>query len=239
MSHKTVKLQENTILGVIGDIHEHESQFDEIVEKFQPSEDRILVSLGDIYDKGFGIKVAQSVTDKLKALSDKGFSYTVLGNHDFRHIRKGIRSGKELTKQLTWLEQQPVSISFKFPNGKSVLVLHGGITPKYNWENLGDTEIMYIRSVDKDGNSIPMKKISINGKTILGAERKGLDWHDLYDGRFGYICAGHSAQKDGIPKYYPYSCNIDTACYSTGILTCQTFDQKGLLDKIFAYGPTS
>src|SRR5690606_1955694 len=148
MKHKTIKVKENTILGVIGDIHEHEEQFDEIVERFKPSEDRILISLGDIYDKGFGIETAESITNKLKSLNDKGLSYTGLGNHDYRHICKGIRSGSELSPELIWLERQPWSISFKFPNGKSVLVLHGGVTPNHTAQDLNNSEIMYVRTVD-------------------------------------------------------------------------------------------
>lgn len=236
MKHKTIKLKENTILGVIGDIHEHKEQFDEILEKFQPSEERILVSVGDIYEKGFGLTQAESITDTLKDLNKKGFSYTVPGNHDYKLIRKAIRGNKEMSPQLKWLDDQPWAISFKFPNGKTVLVLHGGVTPKHTIEDLSNSEIMYVRTVDSKGEYIPMKRKTINGKTVLGAERQGPSWHEVYDGRFGYICAGHDAQKDGKVKYYKYSCNIDTACYHTGILTCQTFDQKGLVESIQAYG---
>jgi len=236
MKHKIIKLKKNTVLGVVGDIHEHDAQFNEILERFKPSEDRILVSVGNIYDNGFGIKIAESVTNQLKGLHEQGISHTVLGNHDYRHIRRGTRSGNGLSPELTWLDDQPWSISFKFPNGKSVLVLHGGVTPKHKWSDLNNSDIMYVCTVDKDGEYIPMKRKTINGKIVLVAEREGPNWHEVYDGRFGYICAGHHVQKDGIPKYFPYSCNIDTACYHTGTLTLQKFDQKGLGDKIFAYG---
>lgn len=236
MKYKTIKITQDTILGVIGDIHEHEEQFNEIVENFKPSEKRILISVGDIYEKGFGIDKAESITDTLKKFNEEGYGYVVSGNHDYKLIRKAIRGGKDMSPQLQWIETQPWSISFKYPNGKSILVLHGGVTPKHKAEDLSNSEIMYVRTVDSNGDYIPMKRRTINGKTVLGAATHGPSWHEVYDGRFGYICAGHDAQKDGKVKYYKYSCNIDTACYHTGILTCQTFDQKGLVETLHSYG---
>jgi len=233
MKHITVKLKENTVIGVIGDIHEHEEQFDEMVEKFGPSEDRILVSAGDILDKGFGKDVGFSIIRKMSELDN---FYCVAGNHDFKHARKAIRAGRELGTELQWIDNLPWAISFVFPNGKSILVLHGGITPKNKYEDLGKSEVMYVKTVDEDGEMIPMKRKTINGKIVLSAARPGRSWHELYDGRFGYICSGHDAQRDGRPKYYGYSCNVDTACYHTGILTCQTFDQKGLNETLYVYG---
>lgn len=235
--HITINLPEDAVVGVIGDIHEHEKQFDEIVELFQPSKNRILISVGDIVDKGFGYNIAKSIMKKLEDMQNDGISYTVLGNHESKYLKKAIRSEKKLTQELKWLESLPYSISFKYPNGKTLLVLHGGITPKHTVKNLNSPEIMYVRTVDSEQNMIPLKLKTINGKTVISATKSGIIWHELYDGRFGYICSGHDAQKDGKPKYYKYSCNIDTACYITGVLTCQLFNNKGLDSTIHAYGP--
>ena len=224
MRHIIVKVSENTKIGVIGDIHEHHEHFFSIVNQFNPTDDRLLVSVGDIFDKGFGEEKAYDILDEFISLKDKNKSYLVLGNHDFRQIRKYIRSDKKMPKQIKWLDQQPFSISFKWPNGKTLLVLHGGVTPKHTEKDLADSEIMFVRTVSEDG------------KYLTFSEKQGTNWHEFYDGRFGYICAGHAAQKDGIPKYYKHSCNVDTSCYSTGILTCQVFNSSGLDETIYAYG---
>ena len=236
MKHKIIHVKEDTVIGVIGDIHEHEEQFDLMVKEFKPSENRLLVSVGDILDKGFGLKQGKSILNKLKDLNNDGFSYTISGNHDFKHLRKSIRAGKKLCPEFEYIDLLPWAISFKYPNGKIILVVHGGVSPNHTYMDLNKPDIMYVKTIDDKGEPIPMKRKTINGKIVLGAARPGCTWHELYDGRFGYICSGHDAQKDGRVKYYKYSCNVDTACFHTGILTCQIFDLKGLSDTIQTYG---
>ena len=65
---------------------------------------------------------------------------------------------------------------------------------------------------------------------------KDASWHELYDGRFGYIAAGHHPQINGQPKMYNYSCNLDTACYHTGVLTGRIFNYKGAVKTISVKG---
>ena len=84
---------------------------------------------------------------------------------------------------------------------------------------------------------IQLQWISQNGRQILAPRKIGVNWHDLYDGRFGYVASGHAAQKDGVPKFYQYSCNLDTSVYTTGILTCQVFGANGREELITATGP--
>lgn len=236
MKHKIINLEQDVRIGIVGDIHEHQEQFENMIEEFQPSDKNILVSIGDILDKGFGAKVGFKILRKLKDMQESGISYTVPGNHDYKHLRKALRANKKLSSELKWIDSLPWAISFKYPNHKTVIALHGGVSPKHTIADLNSADIMYVKTVDKNGEMIPMKRKNINGKIVLGAARPGQSWHELYDGRFGYICSGHDAQKDGRIKYYKYSCNVDTACYQTGILSCQIFDQKGLVDTIQTYG---
>ena len=72
----------------------------------------------------------------------------------------------------------------------------------------------------------------IDGIKTLVFKEEGSPWGEYYDGRFGYIVAGHHAQKDGIAKYYSHCVNIDTACYHTGKLSAQTFTADGNLDEL-------
>lgn len=226
-----IKVPSGTKIAVVGDIHENEYHFDKLVEKIKPSKDMILVSLGDLYNKGQGPKYAEAICDKIKSLNELGFAYIVRGNHELKLIKKATRE-KLMTPQLTWLARQPLALSFVFCNGTRVTTVHGGVKPSHTWDDLEqDVEIAYIRDLDHDGNMIKLKW-NEEGK-LVPTSTDGKSWHSFYDSRLGYIASGHNSQSDGIPKFYNYSCNLDTACYQTGVLTCQIFSENGREDLIF------
>lgn len=219
-----ITLKKGAKLVVVGDIHEHEEQFDKLLAEIKPAEDNVLAFVGDIYDKGFGKDVAESITNKLIALVNNGFTYVIRGNHELRNIRNSKRSGK-ITEQLEWWSKQPLSLSFTFSNRTIVTIVHGGVLPSHTWQDLAfSIDTCYVRDVDEGGQIIKRLKKEKDGMCIMVNEKPGgKAWHEIYDGRFGYITSGHSSQKDGIPKFYNYSCNIDTAIYHTGKLTAQIF----------------
>jgi hypothetical protein len=224
-----IPLKKGTEVVVIGDVHEHEVQFDELVKKIDPSPDRLLVSVGDIYGKGFGTKVAGSIVDKLKTLIDDGVAYVIRGNHELKHIAKYRKNGKPLPEHLMWFAKQPLSLIFKFYNGTYLTVVHGGILPCHTLSDIANNiDTCYIRRVDKCGKMIPLIKSVVDDREELVQKKPdGILWHKLYDGRFGYIASGHDSQKDGIPKFYNYSCNLDLATYHTGKLAGQFFSEVG------------
>ncbi len=229
MKHRKNNLEilvpKDTKIAVVGDIHEHEDQFDRLLEKINPSEKMYFVSVGDVYDKGFGVSVAESITDKIRSMSEKGYGFVVRGNHELKNIKKA-RNVKAMTPQLSWFEKQPLALSFVFHNGSRVTVVHGGVKPSHTWDDLDfDIETSYIRKLDENGEMI---KLEWFGDELRPTKPGGVAWHETYDGRFGYVVAGHEPLKDGKPKFYNYSCNIDTACYCTGIMTCQVLSDKGL-----------
>lgn len=222
-----VEINANSEIAVIGDIHEQTAQWEEMLVKIQPSSNRPIVLLGDIYDKGDGRHIAEAITDQAIELQKQGCLYAVRGNHEAKHIQK---ERKNLSPQLLWWKQQPLSITFRFPNGSMVTCLHAGITPHHTtFDSIGShSEVLYVRNIDQEGRMIRLKWVEEGGEKKLVEEKpNGISWHQLYDGRFGYIASGHQQQLDGEPKFYNYSCNLDTACYITGILTCQIFDQSG------------
>lgn len=223
-----IAVPSGTKIAVVGDIHEHEDQFDRLINMIQPSEKMLFVSVGDIYDKGFGPSVAESITDKIKVMNDSGFGFVVRGNHELKNIRKAKAQGA-MSSQLSWLERQPLALSFVFSNQTRLTIVHGGVKPKHQWDDLNvDVETSYIRTVDENGEMIKLLWMEKDGQRQLNPEKEGVSWHEKYDGRFGYIAAGHEPLKDGKPRFYNYSCNLDTACYCTGILTCQIFTESGL-----------
>lgn len=222
---KTINVPKGTELAIIGDIHEHDSQFFELIDKIKPSKDRWIVSVGDAIDKGFGLDSFNKVTNKLIDLENQGFGFAVMGNHEIKAIKK---NKKNLSQELAWWKKRPLSILFKFWNGSSVLVVHAGVSPNHSLEGLGkDYSVLYMREVDEEGNMISLVWKEIDGKKFLVKPKGGTLWHELYDGRFGYIVSGHISQKDGKPKFYGYSANIDSAVYETGILTSQIINSKG------------
>lgn len=226
-NYLNIEVPKNTKIAVIGDIHEHSQQFTDMVKKISPSYKMWLVSVGDIYSKGFGPSAVDLITRELQDLVQKNIGFVVQGNHEVKHIKHAIRDGK-LTEQLAWYNKLPFGLSFIFSNGTRLTVIHAGVKPSHTWDDLKwNTDVVYIRTLDKFGEYIPLKWILENGKKTLKPKCSGCAWHEMYDGRFGYIISGHEAQKDGIPKFYKYSCNVDTSVYTTGILTAQVYSENG------------
>ena len=162
-----------------------------------------------------------------------------------KRVRKEACKAKgtdKMTPQLKWWKNRPLSITFNFKSGSIVTVLHAGVTPKMTKEDIErNIEVLYVRDVDVDGKMIPLIWKDIDGvKTLIKSKEGGESWHNKYLGQFGYIASGHAAQKDGIAKFYKYSCNLDSGVYETGILTAQVFDENGNLGKLITVeGPAA
>jgi hypothetical protein len=218
----TIRIPKGKELVVVGDVHECEYHFEQMLERTKIGTDRVLVSLGDIYDKGEGPVVAEKITRKIKRLQEDGWAYMVRGNHEQRNIKNLRKQGEKLSPELEWCSNLPLLLSFVFHNNNRITIVHAGVTPHHTWNNVtNNTELMYVRTLAEDGQPIPLKWIEEDGKKKLKALEKGPVWHEKYDGRFGYIVSGHDSQSDGVVKFYKHSCNLDTRCYSTGILAGQ------------------
>lgn len=231
MNNLNIHVPHGTKLAVVGDIHEHEEQFDKLMEIIRPSGKMFFASVGDIYDKGFGVSCAESITDKVRTYAEAGYGFVIRGNHELKNIKRA-RNTKKMTQQLDWLERQPLAQSFLFGNGSRVTIVHGGVKPAHTWDDLdSDVETSYIRNLDEHGEMIKLEWVELDGAKVLRPSKPGgTTWHKSYDGRFGYIASGHEPLKNGKPQFFSYSCNLDTACYCTGVLTCQVFSEKGLED---------
>jgi uncharacterized protein YbaR (Trm112 family) len=227
-------------LAIIGDIHEHEIQFNKIFDVITPSEKMILISVGDIYDKGFGREVGNRITNKFMQLVDQNIAYVICGNHEFRKIKDQKKHNKHCP-YIKWFSKQPLSLSFTYNSSKNIItIVHGGVTPKTTWFDLQHSlDVLVVRTVDP----ITKKYVKSIYKVVDGIPRMipsqagSINWHKLYDGRFGYIVSGHDSQKDGIPKFYDFSCNLDSCCYNTGKLTVQIFGSHGREQLFFFDGP--
>ncbi len=228
---KKIIVPKGTKIAVIGDIHEHSEQFFKILDEIKPSVKIWVVSLGDVAEKGWGENAFNLISDKLIELSDAGIAFATKGNHEVKLIK---RNKNNLSTQLQWWKSRSLSITFEFYNGALLTCLHAGVRPSMTWEDLQtNTEVLYIRDLDKEERMIPLIYKDINGvKTLVPAKPDGKSWHLFYQGNFGYLCTGHCAQSDGIAKFYDYSCNLDSAVFETGILTCQKFTSEGTLGEL-------
>lgn len=229
MNYIDIKIENGVKITVIGDIHAHDEQFFEMVDRVNPGPKSILVSLGDLFDKGFGSNAEVKILHEIKRICDLGYGYVVKGNHELKHI-KNAKKENRMTDDLRWVDTWPLCVSFQFISSKNRLtIVHAGVKPSHTWEDLrNNTDVAYIRTLDENGEYIKLIwTIDSDGKKSLKPEKIGRPWGELYDGRYGYIINGHDSQKDGVPKFYKHSCNIDTSVYSTGILTAQTFSEFG------------
>lgn len=232
----------DTKVVVVGDIHGHPEQFEKLVDKVKPSKNVWLVSCGDILDKGFGLDAENKIIDYFRVAEYQGFGFVVKGNHEFKRIRQAKRERHLMTEQLSWLRKQSIALSFKFSDSSRVTIVHAGITHRYTWEDLDrNSEVCYVRTLDKDGDFISLVwETDKDGVKYLKPKKEGgVTWHKSYDGRFGYVAAGHDPQEDGVAKFYEHSCNLDSACYETGKLSAQVFSNKGLEDLIVVEGTPS
>lgn len=225
---KKIIVPKNTQIAVFSDPHEHSEQFFKLMDKINPSENMWIVCAGDKNDKGFGEKAFHDILDRMIEYSNAGFGFSVKGNHCLKFLKKNKQDN---SSRITWLRARPLSLSFEFYNGSRLTVLHGGVTNKTTEEDLqNNIEICYVRDIDDSGKMIPMVWKDIKGeKTLVKSKEGGKFWMDLYDGRFGFIAAGHTPNKNGKPSYYNYSVNLDCGVFETGQLVGQIFTSEGKL----------
>lgn len=217
-----IPTDENQEFLVLSDIHEHPKHFYKMLDTFPLFEQRKLIVCGDIIDKGFGFSAFEEIAQKIMELHGQNLCYFIKGNHELKHCKK---NGKAEVKNpyLSWIDKQPIALSFVYPNKRYTFV-HAGIGPKTTWDNLHkDLNVCYMRGVDKNGNFVPQQLV--NGEW-MPRDLDSTFWHEIYDGRFGFVIAGHIHQEDGIPKVYKHSMNIDTACFKTKKLTAALVTSK-------------
>jgi UDP-2,3-diacylglucosamine pyrophosphatase LpxH len=223
-----IKLDLDVKLLCVSDIHEHPDQFFEIVNKFPISEKMRLVVCGDIFDKGYGFSAAEKIINKLKYHMDLGQAYFIKGNHELKNIKKSRQAGS-LSPLMKWVDNQPISLSFIYNNSSRYTVVHGGVDGYMGWDDLVyDLSVCYIRYLSNSHKKmIPIKKEQKDGLIVYTPkDPENSLWHEVYDGRFGYIISGHNSNPSG-PNFYKYSCNIDTGVFDSGKLTAAIFSSKG------------
>lgn len=220
-----IQVDADTQFVVFSDIHEHPRHFFKALEMHPIHEKCKLITCGDLIDKGEGYEAFLEIVNYIKDLQDAGLAYTLKGNHELKRIKKA-KQRNVMDPCLTWLDKQPLIYSFVYPNNKRYTVVHAGITPKMTWENINNNlDLCYTRAIGIKGNSVPTY---FDGSQWRFKEENTTNWHELYDGRFGYVISGHQPLEDGQPLFYENSCNIDTACFMTKTLTGLLVSQNSI-----------
>lgn len=226
------KLENHVKFVAISDVHEHDDIFFNLINNFSFSNDCKLLFCGDANDKGAGEQAFYKIVNFIKPLVENNQAWYIKGNHELKKIKKA-KKNKEMNDLLSWIDKQPTAVHLSYDNGQSYLAVHAGINPKMTWDKLNnDIEVAYTRLVDSDGNNISIK---LENDVWVPTKPNGVLWHDIYDGRFGYVIAGHQPNYDG-PKFYNYSCNLDCGVFNTGKQVGIIFGSNGL-EKIYeTYG---
>jgi hypothetical protein len=198
---------------IIGDIHGCADELRLLLEKVQPAPEDIVISLGDVTDKGPDSKGAIHLLMKYNAAF-------VLGNHDDRYVRyfkKGLSAdevnAKKIadkykdeyaklagTPELAWLAANATLYTEVEVLGQLFTFVHAGVVPYidiYNPKKWHIGEALRVRYLDADTKGfIRMVKIDKEKYPDEVASWKPehdnvVEWQREYDGRYGIVVHGH------------------------------------------------
>lgn len=205
---------------VIGDVHGCYDELSELLEDYFTNknyQDRTIVFLGDLIDKG---PQSSAVVQMVKYLQSPVI--LIQGNHEAKHIaqaKKGVPTEVELTtEQQDFLRRA----AHPFYTDGQVTFVHGGLNPAFkgHYGALPDmsqpqpkkvldriSRFRFVRYCNPDGNPVS-----------LGSETpEDKYWADTYDGWAGHVFFGH--QPHNAVTHYPYATAVDTGCVHGDYLT--------------------
>jgi bis(5'-nucleosyl)-tetraphosphatase (symmetrical) len=210
---------------IYGDIHGCLDELKQLREKIDIKKNDIEISVGDILNKG-----PYLAHEMIRYMQEHHID-VVMGNNEVKALkqyRKYRKSGASYLKTLrpfeiaTVLSMQDEDAAFLqelpyFLRLENLTVLHGGLTPKMKLEKLDDIgkkELTLVRYLNKKLEPIPWSD----------SENRYKFWSEVYDGREGFIVAGHHPFPE--PKIDKYAMDIDTGCVYGGKLTAAVFEMK-------------
>jgi len=212
---------------VYGDLHGCLDELKALREKLKIQPEDMEISVGDILNKG------PYLADKMIAYLKEHNFKVVIGNNEAKALRqynKYKKEGEEYLKTLRPFECATVlSIREKefsylhslpyFYKIDNLTILHGGLAPGVHLsEDMDDVikkEITLIRYLDKNFQPVSWSDRANPGNKF---------WSEIYDGREGFIVAGHHPFPS--PKEEKYALDIDTGCVYGGCLTAVIFTKN-------------
>ena len=233
---------------IIGDVHGMTDALKALVERLALQPDDVLISLGDLVDKG---PDPLGTVRYLAGLWRSAPFQIVLveANHEDRHLRyhrnlterpKVAREMAEAAPELAELNAllseddrmflRSASLFWRVP-AHGVLCVHGGIPG--NMQRFPATPEIAETWQKKDRSFLRqiLRTRHVCGQTgaflSLGKETESDPfWADIYDGRFGHVVFGHQPFFDG-PREFPHATGIDTAAAHGGALTALVLGPGG------------
>lgn len=202
MKIRNIQLKNQRILAV-GPLYDKTEKLIQIDKMY--NDNTPLIFIGDLC---YPFKTHNDISKRLNEF--RGFAegkniYYILGDKDLSFIKQVYSSHADI---YDWFMNQCIACKFTFENNSSVMLLHGGILEKHKT----------ISDLDND--------LEVSFVENLPDPKK--NWHENYNGRFGYIIASHPASKENTIETYNYSMSLDTNCYKTNILIMQEFTDKGV-----------
>ena len=222
---------------IIGDIHGCYEQLVQLLQKLgyeiseqgliaNPIEDRKLIFLGDLSDRGPArIKVLKLVMDAV----ERGIAISARGNHDdklFSKLSRNKEAKGELLKTIQEIDEQGEAfrkrlIAFldSMPyqiiiDNDNVVIAHGGMKEELQGESSNRMKAFAIYGD-------PTGEFDEHNRPIL------YDWVADYHGErtvvYGHIITEKAEWRNN-------TIDIDTGCYQTGILTALQWPEKALVD---------
>ena len=198
---------------IIGDIHGCAQELQQLLDKLSPTKDDVIISLGDVTDKG------PDSVEAIKILMRHG-AVMVDSNHDNRYKRyfkKGFTSENVSAKnikesykteyeklwrnqtELAWLAKSAPYLEVEF-GGKLFTFVHAGVVPYidlYNMQPWQIGESLRVRYLDADtGKFIRMVKIDKDKYPDEVASWRPehnnvIEWQKAYNGNYGIVVHGH------------------------------------------------
>jgi len=183
---------------IYGDIHGCLDEFKEL-RKIVP-QNQTEVCVGDLIDRGEYDKEVLDYVEKNNIIS-------VLGNHEYKHLRKYKGNKVQLDENQKFVNKQLTKQNFEFISkmpffikDNNLTILHAGINNSFDLSKDNLSLILFFREVDEDGNFLNLIHDNPNARY----------WAEIYDGSNGFIVNGHQPFSD-VTKF-PNSVAIDTGC---------------------------
>ena len=134
--HRRIDADEWDDIYVVGDVHGCLRELETLVERIDPSDDDLLVFVGDLVRKGPDSK---GVVDLVRESENM---VTVRGNNEEKLLR-GTKTLPELSHDdLAWIRSLPVALSFE-----DALVVHGGVDPRRPLTDHDVDDLLEMRSL--------------------------------------------------------------------------------------------
>jgi hypothetical protein len=197
----------------VGDVHGCHDELVDLLSKLGWSREDRLVMVGDLVVRG------PNPTGVLDLLMQVG-ARSVRGNHEDRllswrrsHGRYGLgnqpyATARSLKKQhWEWLASLPLTLALP---EHGVRVAHAGLAPGVPVEQQTPRALMYMRTLDRDGN--PQVHGERTGRSL---------WAPHYEGP-EHVVFGHYARPQ--PQLHAHATGLDTGCVYGGRLTAMVLE---------------